>query len=174
MNLLLAVDASQWVLFGVLVLIIILAPIFMGMRNKKEMAKAQEVMDSLKQGDKILTSAGVIGTIVSINEENGYKTVTIETGNGDYKGYMTLDIQAIYMNLSEPVAPEVQPEPVEESVEETLKEQEQEVSEEQPVVEESDETDVSETEEKQETETVEVSEEKQAKSKRNSSKKSKK
>ena len=36
MNLLLAVDAPQWVLFGVLVLVIILAPIFMGMRNKKE------------------------------------------------------------------------------------------------------------------------------------------
>lgn len=170
MNLLLAVDATQWVLFGVLVLIIILAPIFMGMRNKKEMAKAQEVMDSLKQGDKILTSAGVIGTIVSINEEDGYKTVTIETGNGDYKGYMTLDIQAIYMNLSAPVTPEVQPEPVDETVEE----ERQENSEEQPVVAEAEETEVVETEEKQETETVEVSEEKQEKSKRNSSKKSKK
>ena len=39
MNLLLAVDAPQWVLFGVLVLVIILAPIFMGMRNKKEMVR---------------------------------------------------------------------------------------------------------------------------------------
>lgn len=124
MNLLLATaDVSQWVLFGILVLVIVLAPLFMSMRNKKEMAKAQEVMDSLKQGDKILTSAGVIGTIVSINENDGYKTVTIETGDDNHKGYMTLDIQAIYMNLSEPVvaenANETQEQPVEEETQET-------------------------------------------------------
>lgn len=157
MNLLLATnDVSQWVLFGILVLVIILAPIFMSMRNKKEMAKAQEVMDSLKQGDKILTSAGVIGTIISVDEKDGYKTVTIETGDENHKGYMTLDIQAIYMNLSEPVASETEEQPVE--------------TEEQPVEEEVQETEVVEQEE---TEQVEVSEEKQEKSKRNSSKKSK-
>ena len=153
MNLLLATDGgvSQWVLFGILVLVIVLAPLFMSMRNKKEMAKAQEVMDSLKQGDKILTSAGVIGTIVSINENDGYKTVTIETGDDNHKGYMTLDIQAIYMNLSEPV--------VAENANETQ---------EQPVEEETQETEV--VNETETEEVVEASEEKQEKSKRKSSK----
>ena len=152
MNLLLATaDVSQWVLFGILVLVIVLAPLFMSMRNKKEMAKAQEVMDSLKQGDKILTSAGVIGTIVSINENDGYKTVTIETGDDNHKGYMTLDIQAIYMNLSEPV--------VAENANETQ---------EQPVEEETQETEV--VNETETEEVVEASEEKQEKSKRKSSK----
>lgn len=156
MNLLLATaDVSQWVLFGILVLVIILAPIFMSMRNKKEMSKAQEVMDSLKQGDKILTTAGVIGTIISIEEKDGYKAVTIETGDENHKGYMTLDIQAIYMNLSEPVVSETE----EKSIE----------TEQQPV-EEVQETEVV---EQTETEQVDVSEEKQEKSKRNSSKKSK-
>ena len=105
MSLLLAeagVGASQWIMFGLLIAIIIIAPIFMNMRNKKEMAKAQQVMDSLKKGDKILTTAGVIGKIVGIEEKDGYKTVTIETGDEKHKGYMTMDINAIYMNLSAP------------------------------------------------------------------------
>ena len=105
MNLLLAeagVGVSQWIMFGLLIAIIIIAPIFMNMRNKKEMAKAQQVMDSLKKGDKILTTAGVIGKVVGIEEKDGYKTVTIETGDEKHKGYMTMDINAIYMNLSAP------------------------------------------------------------------------
>ena len=161
MNLLLA-DVSQWILFGVLALVIILAPVFMSMRNKKEMAKAQQVMDSLKKGDKILTSAGVIGKIVSISEKDGYKTVTIETGDEKHKGYMTIDIAAIYMNLSAPVE---QPAPAVNQPAETEKQQVEEKSEE--VVEDAPETETTE----QVVEPVET--QKQTKSKSKSSKKSK-
>ena len=142
MNLLL-VDVSQWVLFGILIVIIVLAPVLMGARNKKEMAKAQQVMDSLKKGDKVLTSAGVIGKIVGIADKDGYKTVTIETGDEKHKGYMTVDIAAIYMNLSAPVeqpAPKTEEktanasneQTVEAPAEEKVEEKAEETQEEQP------------------------------------------
>lgn len=100
MNLLLAVDASQWILFAVLLAIIVVTPFFMRLRNKKDMERSQQVINSIKKGDKILTSAGIIGNVVSVDEKDGYKTVTIETGTESQKGYLTFDIAAVYMNLS--------------------------------------------------------------------------
>ena len=113
MNLLLDVQWGQFVLLGVLVLVLIASPFFMRAKNKKEAEYQQKMIDNLKKGDTVLTYAGVIGKIVGIEDKQGYKTVTLETGNEKHKGYMCVDIASIYSNLSNPVVQEpVKEEPV--------------------------------------------------------------
>lgn len=116
MNMMLAeIQASQWILLGVIVLLIICYPIFMILRNKKEQQKVSELNQSIKVGKDILTSSGVYGTVVDIRDgENGSKIVTIETGVDDKKSYLSIDSLAVYAVLNpDPVVeekPEVKPE----------------------------------------------------------------
>lgn len=56
----------EYVLFGV----IIVAIIFMMFRNgRKRQRDAQALTDSLKPGAEIMTSSGIFGTVVSVDEE---------------------------------------------------------------------------------------------------------
>ena len=42
---------------------------WMGRGRKKEQKKRQEMLDSLKKGDKVTTAGGIIGTVVDIRDE---------------------------------------------------------------------------------------------------------
>ena len=89
-------DPTQIILIVFIVLLIILYPILISVRNKKERQKMQEQTNSLKRGDKVLTTSGVYGTIVDLHLEEDKKIVTIETGTDKKKGYISVDAYAIY------------------------------------------------------------------------------
>lgn len=59
-------DATQIILIVFIVLLIIIYPIMISTRNKKENQRMQEQTNSLKRGDKVLTTSGVYGTIVDL------------------------------------------------------------------------------------------------------------
>ena len=65
-------------------------------RNKKENQRMQEQTNSLKRGDRVLTTSGVYGVIVDLQLEGDKKIVTIETGTEKKKGYVSVDAYAIY------------------------------------------------------------------------------
>lgn len=92
---------EQWILIALVLVLIIAYPILMSRRNKKENERIVEQTNSLKRGDKILTTSGVYGTILEVREEDGAKKVVIETGNAQYKSYMTIDAYAIYTVLKD-------------------------------------------------------------------------
>lgn len=46
--------------------------------QQKQQKKHQEMLSSLQKGDKVITTGGLIGTIVGVNEE----TITIKFGEG--------------------------------------------------------------------------------------------
>ena len=98
-------EPMQWVLIAVVVLLIIAYPILMTTRRRKDEQKLIEQTNSLKRGDKILTTSGVYGTILEVREENGAKKVVIETGNDKYKSYMTVDAYAIYTVIKDDEKP---------------------------------------------------------------------
>ena len=51
-------------------------------------------------GDKVLTSCGIIGTIVRLDEISPVDmNMVIETGEGDNKSTLTFDIRALYQVL---------------------------------------------------------------------------
>ena len=88
-------NVINYVLIGIVVLMLIALPIMMNSKNKKETQKIQEQTNSLKVGDKILTTSGVYGTITELKFDDAQKLVVIETG-GKEKSYMTIDAYAIY------------------------------------------------------------------------------
>lgn len=89
-------DATQIILIVFIVLLIIIYPILISLRNKKENQKIQEQTNSLKRGDKIITTSGVYGTIVDLHLDDNKKIVTIETGTGKNKSYLSIDAYSIY------------------------------------------------------------------------------
>ncbi len=89
-------DITQIILIVFILLLVIAYPILVSSRNKKENQKMQEQTNSLKRGDKVLTTSGVYGTIVDLQMEGDKKIVTIETGSGKNKGYISVDAYAIY------------------------------------------------------------------------------
>ncbi len=99
-------DATQIILIVFIVILIIVYPILISVRNKKENQKIQEQTNSLKRGDKIITTSGVYGTIVDLHLEDSKKIVTIETGTGKNKGYVSIDAYSIYTIIKdeEPVS----------------------------------------------------------------------
>ena len=121
-------NVVQYVLIGVVALLLIAMPIVMNARNKKETQKVQEQTNSLKVGDKILTTSGVYGTITEIQFSDSQKIVVIETG-GKTKSYMSVDAYAIYTVLKTDEelakeAAEAAQKKVEEKVEEEKKQDE--------------------------------------------------
>ena len=113
---------AQWILIGVVVLLIVAYSILLGSRRKKDEQRLVEQTNSLKRGDKILTTSGVYGKVLEVREEDGAKKVVIETGNDKYKSYMTIDAYAIYTVLQDEHKPaekvEIKEEVKEEKVEE--------------------------------------------------------
>ena len=89
-------DATQWILIGFIALLIIVYPIMIATRNKKENQRMQEQTNSLKRGDRIITTSGIYGKIVDLQLDNDKKIVTIETGTEKNKGYVSVDAYAIY------------------------------------------------------------------------------
>lgn len=94
-------DATQIVLIVFIAVLVIVYPIMMFTRNKKENQRMQEQTNSLKRGDKILTTSGIYGTVVDLHLEEDRKVVTIVTGTDKEKGYLSIDAYAIYKIFKE-------------------------------------------------------------------------
>ena len=93
---LLFVDGGNIALLVLLLGLLILYPILMIRRNKKEQQKQKDLVDSLKIGEYVLTYSGVFGKIVEMTEKEMGKFIVIETGE-KHKNYMTVSENAIYM-----------------------------------------------------------------------------
>ncbi|TQC44761.1 preprotein translocase subunit YajC [Rhodococcus sp. WS4] len=62
-----------------LLILALLVPMFLGIRRqKKEAAKATALQDSISVGDRILTTAGLHGTVVALGDE----TIDLEIAPG--------------------------------------------------------------------------------------------
>lgn len=88
-------NVLYYILIAVVALLLIAMPIMMNARNKRETQKVQEQTNSLKVGDKVLTTSGVYGTIVALKFDDTKKVVVLETGETN-KSYLSVDAYAIY------------------------------------------------------------------------------
>lgn len=129
MNFLLLDEAGQqggnpvltYVVFGVMLLAIIGLFVWQSISGKKKQKEAQNMVDSLKVGDRVKTIGGVCGFVAEIN--NAENTFVLETGTDDKKSYVKFDKGAIYQTApaqgSAVVAEETkaeEPAPVQEEV----------------------------------------------------------
>ena len=86
--------AGSIVIMGVLIIAIIGLFIWQSISNKKKQKEAQNMVNSLKIGDRVKTIGGVCGFVAEIN--NAENTFVLETGTDDKKSYVKFDKGAIY------------------------------------------------------------------------------
>lgn len=97
MNFLMAdFSASQWIVLSLILALIVLYPFFVAFKNRKERERFEQITGSLKVGDKVITSSGIVGEIVAISEEPTGKMFTLKTGDDNHVGYIKIDILAVY------------------------------------------------------------------------------
>ncbi|AEA33742.1 preprotein translocase subunit YajC [Hippea maritima] len=65
-----AAQPSMWAQIIPLILIVVVFYVFLILPQQKQRKKHQEFINSLKRGDKIITSSGIYGTITKVNEDN--------------------------------------------------------------------------------------------------------
>lgn len=109
----------NWILIAVVAVLLIAMPVMMNLRNKRESQKVQEQTNSLKVGDKILTTSGVYGTIVELKFDDTQKIVVIETG-GKNKSYLSIDAYAVYTVFKSDAQLQAEAEKVEAKAEEKV------------------------------------------------------
>ena len=65
------------------------------LRQRKEMNSRNELVNSIKKGTKVVTTAGVYGVVENIEDTTDGKVVTLKTGNAKNPTTMTIHINAI-------------------------------------------------------------------------------
>lgn len=84
----------SYIIMGVLIIAIIGLFVWQSINGKKKQKEAQEMVNSLKIGDRVKTIGGVCGFVAQINDaENSF---VLETGLEDNKSYVKFDKGAIY------------------------------------------------------------------------------
>lgn len=94
-------DPLNIVLIVVVLAVFVVFMFVMPMFNRRKADSQYKVMlDNVKTGYKIKTIGGIIGTVVDVDNTNpAQKLVTIETGMGNNKATMQIDINAVYQVL---------------------------------------------------------------------------
>ncbi len=87
-------DATTIIIFAVLIVGIIGLFVWQTISGKKKQKEAQNMVDSLKVGDRVKTIGGVCGFVAEINNEEN--TFVLETGTETNKSYVKFDKGAIY------------------------------------------------------------------------------
>ncbi|MBO4569599.1 MAG: preprotein translocase subunit YajC [Clostridia bacterium] len=126
MNLLLAENAggaSNYILLGVLVVLLAVMFILPMITGKKQRKEYGEMINSLSPGDEILTRGGILGKITRVVKENGaVKSVMITTGEKGKEQSLEVEVYHIEFVLNQPNRKEeVKAEPVEEKAQEEEK-----------------------------------------------------
>ena len=85
---------GSYILMGVMLLAVIGMMIWSSVSNKKKQKEAQNMVDSLKIGDRVTTIGGVCGFVAQINDAEN--TFVLETGLEGNKSYVKFDKGAIY------------------------------------------------------------------------------
>ncbi len=107
------IDWKSLIIFGVLIVAIIGLFVWQSISGKKKQQQAQQMVDSLKIGDRVKTIGGICGFVAQIN--NDENTFVLETGLEENKSYVKFDKGAIYQTA--PAEGNANVKPVEQKVE---------------------------------------------------------
>ena len=85
---------TTYLMLGAVVLLLVGFMIYSHFSNKKKQKQAQEKVDSLKVGDRVMTIGGICGFVAEINKEEN--TFVLKTGMNGNDCYLKFDRKAIY------------------------------------------------------------------------------
>ena len=112
-------NIGTMIAFGVMVVLIVGLLIWQTVTGKKKQKEAQNMIDSIKVGDRVMTIGYICGFVVEIN--NAENTIVIETGSEGKKGYLKIDKGGVYRTA--PNQGSEVPAPKKEEVTEEVKEE---------------------------------------------------
>jgi len=72
-------DGNNWIFLVILGVFFIVMIVMTIIPQRKQKKQYQSMMDSLADGDKVMTTSGIIGKIVSINKDTDRVTLDIGT-----------------------------------------------------------------------------------------------
>ncbi len=110
---------TTYIIMGVLILGIIGLFVWQTISGKKKQKEAQNMVNTLKIGDRVKTIGGICGFVAQINDAEN--TFVLETGLEETKSYIKFDKGAIYQTA--PAQGNAVAAPVEEVKEEPKKEE---------------------------------------------------
>lgn len=87
-------NTGSIILMVVMVVAIIGLFVWQTISGKKKQKEAQNMVNSLKIGDRVKTIGGICGFVVEINDAEN--TFVLETGTSENKNYVKFDKGAIY------------------------------------------------------------------------------
>ncbi len=106
-------NTGSIILMVVMVVAIIGLFVWQTISGKKKQKEAQNMVNSLKIGDRVKTIGGICGFVVEINDAEN--TFVLETGTSENKNYVKFDKGAIYQTapaqgsaVEAPKAPEAE------------------------------------------------------------------
>ncbi len=91
--------ATSWPLLLMLGLLVVLIIVNI-FSKRKQGNKQQEMLNSLKVGDKVVTNAGIYGEIVGITATNFGKILLLKTGEGKNVSYISVN-QSVVLGIDE-------------------------------------------------------------------------
>lgn len=100
----------------ILLVVVVAMLIFSSVSGKKKQKQAQNMVNSLKKGDRVKTIGGICGFVVEIYDAEN--TFVLETGTDNNKSYIKFDKAAIYQTA--PKEGYANPKPNEEKPEEVV------------------------------------------------------
>lgn len=87
---------GEIILLVVLVVLLVAMFVMSYIRKKKYNQGLSSMRDELKNGDKVMTDAGIVGEVVDSYTEEDYKYFVLKSGKGDKVGYFSVHANAIY------------------------------------------------------------------------------
>lgn len=87
-------QAGTYIIMAVLLIAIIGLFVWQSYTNKKKAKEAQNMVNTLKIGDRVKTIGGICGFVAQINDDEN--TFVLETGLEENKSYVKFDKGAIY------------------------------------------------------------------------------
>ena len=108
---------ESYLMIVILLVAIVGMFIWSSISNKKKQKEAQDMVSSLKVGDRVKTIGGVCGFVAEINDKEN--TFVLRTGLDGKESYVKFDKGAIYQTA--PANGNANPEPKEEPVKEEKK-----------------------------------------------------
>lgn len=86
--------ANNWIMLVIIGLILVLLVVRM-FADRKRQGKAENMLNELKVGDKVVTNAGIYGEIVSIRQTNFGKVALIKSGEDKNVSYLEVNLSVI-------------------------------------------------------------------------------
>lgn len=84
----------MWVVLGVFLVGWIVMSYFTNKKRKKQAEEETQKRNSIKPGFTVTTIGGIVGTVVSVDDENS--TFVLETGSAEHPSQLKFDKLAIY------------------------------------------------------------------------------